>query len=43
MKKTYEVLEAEVVLLDNEDILMKSADFTDPITGDNGIYFPNGD
>ena len=42
MKKLYEALEAEIVSMD-EDILTKSADFTDPNTGDNGVYFPNGD
>ena len=40
MKKTYVTFDATWVVLENEDVLTSSADFTDANTGDNGVWFP---
>ncbi len=42
MRKDYVGMEAEILQLDVQDVLTASAEFTDPETGDNGIYFPAG-
>ena len=41
MKKTYVTFEAEVLTLENEDVLTTSTGvMTDTTTGDNGVWFP---
>ncbi len=38
--KKYETLELKVLILEAEDVLTASADFTDASQGDNGVWFP---
>ena len=43
MKKDYVGMQAELLLFTVNDVLTESAEFIDPETGDNGMYFPTGD
>ena len=38
--KNYETLELKLLILEDEDVLTASADFTDSSEGDNGVWFP---
>ena len=38
--KKYETLELKMLILEDEDVLTASADFTDATEGDNGVWFP---
>ena len=38
--KNYVTLELNLIILEDEDVLTASADFTDNETGDNGVWFP---
>ena len=38
--KNYETLELKLLILEEEDVLTASADFTDSTAGDNGVWFP---
>ena len=38
--KKYETLELKLLVLEGEDVLTASADFTDANEGDNGVWFP---
>ena len=38
--RNYEALELKVLILEDEDVLTASADFTDSSEGDNGVWFP---
>ena len=38
--KKYETLELKMLILEDEDVLTASADFTDATQGDNGVWFP---
>ena len=38
--KKYETLELKMLILEDEDVLTASADFTDANEGDNGVWFP---
>ena len=36
----YETLELRLLILEDEDVLTASAEFTEEATGDNGVWFP---
>ena len=36
----YVTLELKLIVLEDEDVLTASADFTETETGDNGVWFP---
>lgn len=38
--KKYVTLELKLLILEDEDVLTASADFTDSTAGDNGVWFP---
>ena len=38
--RKYETLELKLLILEDEDVLTASADFTEAETGDNGVWFP---
>ena len=38
--RNYVALELKVLILEDEDVLTASADFTDSTQGDNGVWFP---
>ncbi len=38
--KNYVALELKLLILEDEDVLTASADFTEAETGDNGVWFP---
>ena len=38
--KRYETFKFNVLILEDEDVLTASADFTDANEGDNGVWFP---
>ena len=38
--KKYVTLELKLLVLEDEDVLTASADFTDKDLGDNGVWFP---
>jgi hypothetical protein len=38
--RNYVALELKVLILEDEDVLTASADFTDETAGDNGVWFP---
>ena len=38
--KNYETLKLKLLILEDEDVLTASADFTDSTEGDNGVWFP---
>ena len=41
--KNYETLELKLLILEDEDVLTASADFTDKDLGDNGVWFPGSE
>ena len=38
--RNYVTMELKLIVLEEEDVLTASADFTDVETGDNGVWFP---
>ena len=38
--RNYVTLELKMLILEDEDVLTTSADFTDANEGDNGVWFP---
>ena len=38
--RNYETFMLKVLILEEEDVLTASADFTDANEGDNGVWFP---
>ncbi len=38
--RKYETLELKLLILEDEDVLTASAEFTDATQGDNGVWFP---
>ena len=38
--RNYVTLELKMLILEDEDVLTASADFTDANEGDNGVWFP---
>ena len=38
--RNYVTLELKLIVLEDEDVLTASADFTDVTEGDNGVWFP---
>ena len=38
--RNYVALELKVLILEDEDVLTASAEFTDSTQGDNGVWFP---
>ena len=38
--RNYVALELKLLILEDEDVLTSSADFTDANEGDNGVWFP---
>ena len=38
--KNYETFKLKLLILEDEDVLTASADFTDSKEGDNGVWFP---
>ncbi len=38
--RNYVALELKLLVLEDEDVLTASADFTDKDEGDNGVWFP---
>ena len=38
--RKYEAFELKLLILEDEDVLTASADFTEAETGDNGVWFP---
>ena len=38
--RNYVALELKLLILEDEDVLTASADFTEAETGDNGVWFP---
>ena len=41
--RNYVTLELKMLILEDEDVLTASADFTDANEGDNGVWFPGSD
>ena len=38
--RNYVAMELSVLVLEDEDVLTASAEFTDTTNGDNGVWFP---